>query len=127
MSLRDAEHRRRGNSQDVLAIVAPGQGAQTPGFLTPWLTESTFADRLERLSAVSELDLRHYGTEADADTIRDTAVAQPLLVAAGLLAAGALAAGRAASGAPASGSWPGTRSARSPPPPSSVHCPTTRR
>jgi [acyl-carrier-protein] S-malonyltransferase len=71
----------------VLAIVAPGQGAQTPGFLTAWLTEQTFSDRLDRLSAVIELDLRHYGTEADADTIRDTAVAQPLLVAAGLLAA----------------------------------------
>ena len=71
----------------MLAIVAPGQGAQTPGFLTPWLTEQTFSDRLDRLSSVTELDLRHYGTEADADTIRDTAVAQPLLVAAGLLAA----------------------------------------
>jgi [acyl-carrier-protein] S-malonyltransferase len=70
----------------VLAIVAPGQGAQTPGFLTPWLTERTFSDRLDRLSSITELDLRHYGTEADADTIRDTAVAQPLLVAAGLLA-----------------------------------------
>jgi [acyl-carrier-protein] S-malonyltransferase len=69
----------------VLAIVAPGQGAQTPGFLSPWLTESTFADRLAHLSTVTELDLRRYGTEADADTIRDTAVAQPLLVAAGLL------------------------------------------
>jgi [acyl-carrier-protein] S-malonyltransferase len=71
----------------VLAIVAPGQGAQTPGFLGPWLTESTFADRLIWLSAVSGIDLRHYGTEADAETIRDTAIAQPLLVAAGLLAA----------------------------------------
>jgi [acyl-carrier-protein] S-malonyltransferase len=71
----------------VLAIVAPGQGAQTPGFLTAWLTEQTFSDRLDRLSEVTELDLRHFGTEADADTIRDTAVAQPLLVAAGLLAA----------------------------------------
>lgn len=70
----------------MLAIVAPGQGAQTPGFLTPWLTERTFSDRLDRLSSVTELDLRYYGTEADADTIRDTAVAQPLLVAAGLLA-----------------------------------------
>jgi [acyl-carrier-protein] S-malonyltransferase len=77
----------------VLAIVAPGQGAQTPGFLTPWLTEQTFADRLDRLSSVTELDLRHYGTEADADTIRDTAVAQPLLVAAGLLAGRELLAG----------------------------------
>jgi [acyl-carrier-protein] S-malonyltransferase len=39
------------------------------------------------LSAVAGLDLVHYGTEADADTIRDTAVAQPLLVASGLLVA----------------------------------------
>ena len=71
----------------MLAIVAPGQGAQTPGFLGPWLEVPTFADRLTWLSAVSSLDLRQYGTEADAETIRDTAIAQPLLVAAGLLAA----------------------------------------
>ena len=71
----------------MLAIVAPGQGAQTPGFLGPWLDQPSFADRLNWLSAVSGLDLRHYGTEADAETIRDTAIAQPLLVAAGLLAA----------------------------------------
>jgi [acyl-carrier-protein] S-malonyltransferase len=76
-----------GNSTDVLAIVAPGQGAQTPGFLSSWLEVPTFADRLNWLSAVSGLDLSHYGTEADAETIRDTAIAQPLLVAAGLLAA----------------------------------------
>ena len=71
----------------MLAIVAPGQGAQTPGFLSPWLTEQSFAYRLDTLSTVANLDLRHYGTEADADTIRDTAIAQPLLVAAGILAA----------------------------------------
>ncbi|MGA8994617.1 MAG: ACP S-malonyltransferase, partial [Nocardioidaceae bacterium] len=71
----------------MLAIVAPGQGAQSPGFLTPWLEIPTFADRLRWLSAVSGLDLVHYGSDADADTIRDTAVAQPLLVASGLLAA----------------------------------------
>ena len=78
----------------MLAIVAPGQGAQTPGFLKPWIADSSaaagqagsFAAGLGWLSAVSGLDLVHYGTEADADTIRDTAVAQPLLVAAGLLA-----------------------------------------
>lgn len=68
-------------------IVAPGQGAQTPGFLTPWLEDPTFAERLAWLSAVSGLDLVHYGSTADAETIRDTAVAQPLLVASGLLAA----------------------------------------
>ncbi len=71
----------------MLVLVAPGQGAQTPGFLTPWLESPAFADRLTWLSAVSGLDLVHYGSEADADTIRDTAVAQPLLVAAGLLTA----------------------------------------
>ncbi len=68
-------------------IAAPGQGAQTPGFLEPWLENPAFADRLSWMSAVSGMDLAHYGTKADADTIRDTAVAQPLLVAAGMLAA----------------------------------------
>ncbi len=71
----------------MLAIVAPGQGAQTPGFLGPWLTEPRFVDRLNWLSTVSGIDLAHYGTQADAETIRDTAIAQPLLVAAGLLTA----------------------------------------
>jgi [acyl-carrier-protein] S-malonyltransferase len=71
----------------VLAIVAPGQGAQTPGFLTPWLAEPQFADRLNWLSTVAGIDLAHYGTKADAETIRDTAIAQPLLVASGLLVA----------------------------------------
>ena len=70
----------------MLVIVAPGQGAQTPGFLSPWLELPTSADRLGWLSAVAAMDLAHFGTEADADTIRDTAVAQPLLVASGLLA-----------------------------------------
>jgi len=73
----------------VLVLVAPGQGAQAPGFLAPWLEVPGVADRLAWWSAVADLDLVRYGTEADADTIRDTAVAQPLLVAAGL--AGALA------------------------------------
>ncbi|NUR58244.1 MAG: acyltransferase domain-containing protein [Catenulispora sp.] len=68
----------------MLVLVAPGQGAQTPGFLTPWLEVPGYADRLAWWSAVAGLDLVHYGTEADADTIKDTAIAQPLLVAAGL-------------------------------------------
>jgi [acyl-carrier-protein] S-malonyltransferase len=69
----------------VLVIVAPGQGAQSPGFLKPWLEVPGFEDRLRWLSAAADLDLVHYGTEADADTIRDTAVAQPLIVASGLV------------------------------------------
>jgi [acyl-carrier-protein] S-malonyltransferase len=80
----------QGTVVDVLVIVAPGQGAQAPGFLTPWLEDPTFEARLEWLSTVAGLDLAHYGTEADADTIRDTQIAQPLLVASGLVAAAAL-------------------------------------
>ncbi|WGL51079.1 acyltransferase domain-containing protein [Nocardioides sp. BP30] len=71
----------------MLVIVAPGQGAQTSGFLTPWLEDPVFAGRLEWLSTVAGLDLAHYGTAADDETIRDTAIAQPLLVASGLVAA----------------------------------------
>ena len=74
----------------MLAVVAPGQGAQTPGFLEPWLEDETFAARIDWLSAVAGLDLAHYGSRADAETIRDTAVAQPLLVAAGMVSALAL-------------------------------------
>ncbi|GGW18485.1 ACP S-malonyltransferase [Streptomyces capoamus] len=74
----------------MLVLVAPGQGAQTPGFLTPWLELPGAADRVAAWSDAIGLDLVHYGTQADADAIRDTAVAQPLLVAAGLLSAAAL-------------------------------------
>lgn len=74
----------------MLVLVAPGQGAQTPGFLTPWLDLPGAADRVAAWSDAIGLDLAHYGTKADADAIRDTAVAQPLLVAAGLLSASAL-------------------------------------
>ena len=69
----------------MLVIVAPGQGAQSPGFLQPWLEVPGFAERLDALSTVAGLDLAHVGTEADAETIRQTQVAQPLLVATGLL------------------------------------------
>ncbi|QNE77634.1 acyltransferase domain-containing protein [Streptomyces finlayi] len=74
----------------MLVLVAPGQGAQTPGFLTPWLDLPGATDRIAAWSDAIGLDLAHYGTQADADEIRDTAVAQPLLVAAGLLSAAAL-------------------------------------
>lgn len=65
-------------------IVAPGQGSQTPGFLSPWLEEPSTRDRLQALSDVAELDLVAHGTTSDAQTIKDTAVAQPLIVGAGL-------------------------------------------
>ncbi|TQS29089.1 ACP S-malonyltransferase [Microbispora sp. KK1-11] len=68
----------------MLVIVAPGQGAQTPGFLSPWLEIPEFRERISAWSEIVELDLVTYGTTAGADEIRDTAVAQPLLVAAAL-------------------------------------------
>src|SRR5487761_1364975 len=71
----------------MLAIIAPGQGAQTPGFLAPWLELPGVADRLAAWSELAGCDLVRCGTTAGADEIRDTAVAQPLLVAAGLAAA----------------------------------------
>ncbi len=74
-----------GSVDPVLAIVAPGQGAQVPGFLAPWLELPQVRPRLNWLSACAGMDLAHFGTEAGAETIRDTAVAQPLIVAAGLI------------------------------------------
>ncbi|MFV2176834.1 ACP S-malonyltransferase [Actinomadura sp. LOL_016] len=70
----------------MIVVASPGQGAQTPGFLEPWLEIPGVADRLAWWSAVTGLDLIRYGTTADAEEIRDTAVAQPLLVAAALAA-----------------------------------------
>ncbi|MFT4029971.1 MAG: ACP S-malonyltransferase [Protaetiibacter sp.] len=79
----------------TVVIVAPGQGSQTPGFLDPWLSEPRFADHLAALSDAAGVDLGAHGTVSDADTIRDTAIAQPLIVGASLLSlAGVLEGGR---------------------------------
>jgi len=71
----------------VLAILAPGQGSQKPGFLTPWLDVPGVSERLRWWSVAAGVDLVHLGTEADAEEIKDTARTQPLLVAAALAAA----------------------------------------
>ena len=81
----------------MLALIAPGQGSQTPGMLTPWITNPDSLDLLASWSQAIDLDLIHLGTQADADEIRDTAHAQPLIVAAGLLSAKDLAVGNAVS------------------------------
>jgi [acyl-carrier-protein] S-malonyltransferase len=73
-----------------VVVVAPGQGSQTPGFLEPWIAVPEFAEHLDALSAASGVDLVTHGTVSDADTIRDTAVAQPLIVAASLVALGGI-------------------------------------
>lgn len=74
----------------MIVVVAPGQGSQSPGFLAPWVEDPATRDHLERLGRSAELDLVELGTTADADTLRRTEIAQPLIVAAGLVALAAL-------------------------------------
>ena len=71
----------------MIAVLFPGQGAQKPGMLEPWLDQPDVAAHLRALSEATDADILRHGTASDADTIRDTAVAQPLLVATGLAAA----------------------------------------
>ena len=54
----------------VIVVVCPGQGSQTPGFLTPWLELDGVEERLASYSEAAQVDLRTHGTESDADTIR---------------------------------------------------------
>lgn len=69
----------------MIVVVCPGQGSQAPGFLAPWIAEPLFRDQLAGISDAIGLDLLAHGTVSDAETIRDTSIAQPLIVAAGLL------------------------------------------
>ncbi|PZE68882.1 ACP S-malonyltransferase [Curtobacterium sp. MCBD17_021] len=74
----------------MIVVVAPGQGSQTPGFLAPWLEDAAVRERVGQWSEAIGVDLAEHGTNSDADTIKDTALAQPLIVAAGLVTADAL-------------------------------------
>jgi [acyl-carrier-protein] S-malonyltransferase len=82
----------------VLIFAAPGQGAQTPGFLSPWLEVPGLADQFGAWSELAGRDLIRLGTTGSADEITDTAVAQPLLVAAAIAVAGLLGEPDAAAG-----------------------------
>lgn len=71
----------------MLAILAPGQGAQSPGFLQPWLQHPPYAERLgDLLRAVPGLE----GDLDSASVLADTVLLQPLLVAVGLAGAALL-------------------------------------
>nr|WP_159620685.1 ACP S-malonyltransferase [Ruania rhizosphaerae] len=74
----------------MIALLSPGQGAQAPGMLAPWLEVPGTDDLLSACAEAAGLDLRTLGTGADAETIKDTAVAQPLIVSASLLSLHAL-------------------------------------
>ncbi len=74
----------------MIVVVCPGQGSQTPGFLEPWIGDSSARELIDVLSDAADVDLVKHGTISDADTIRDTSIAQPLIVAAGILTLDAL-------------------------------------
>ncbi|MDQ2750414.1 MAG: acyltransferase domain-containing protein [Actinomycetota bacterium] len=74
----------------MIAVFAPGQGAQSPGMLSPWLELPGVAEQLAAFSEASGLDLARLGTTAEAEEIKDTAVTQPLIVALGVIVAGEL-------------------------------------
>lgn len=80
----------------MIVLVCPGQGSQTPGFFTPWLEIDEFRASIEAMQTSSDIDLIKHGTESDADTIRDTAIAQPLIVSASIASAAALLRGSSA-------------------------------
>jgi [acyl-carrier-protein] S-malonyltransferase len=69
----------------MIIVVAPGQGSQTPGFLSPWLEVDGVAEHVAALSDAAGVDLVRHGTVSDADTIRSTDIAQPLIVAASIV------------------------------------------
>ena len=74
----------------MIALTCPGQGAQTPGFLAPWLELDTFKHEIQRYTEILEMDLVYFGTVADPDQIKDTKIAQPLIVAATMASHAAL-------------------------------------
>lgn len=71
----------------VLAVLAPGQGAQKPGMLTDWLTLPGAESFFRWAGAIADADLLELGTAGDAEAIKDTAVTQPLVVAMSLFVA----------------------------------------
>ena len=70
----------------MIALLAPGQGSQTEGMLSPWLELPGARDQMTLWSKASGLDLVRLGTTASTEEITDTAVTQPLVVATTLLA-----------------------------------------
>lgn len=74
----------------MLVIASPGQGAQKSGFLSSWLELPNFATAIGEMSESADIDLAAHGTTSDDETIKDTAIAQPLLVASAIAAAAEL-------------------------------------
>lgn len=81
----------------MIIVVAPGQGSQTPGFLSPWLEINGVREQLEMLGDAAHVNLIEHGTLSDDATIRDTQIAQPLIVAASIVTGNILLEGRRSS------------------------------
>jgi malonyl CoA-acyl carrier protein transacylase len=75
------------HGEEVLAVLAPGQGAQKPGMLTDWLDLPGAESFFRWAGAIADADLLTLGTTGDAEAIKDTAVTQPLVVAMSLFVA----------------------------------------
>jgi [acyl-carrier-protein] S-malonyltransferase len=75
------------HGEQVLAVLAPGQGAQKPGMLTEWLDLPGAESFFRWAGAIADADLLELGTTGDAEAIQDTAVTQPLVVAMSLFIA----------------------------------------
>jgi malonyl CoA-acyl carrier protein transacylase len=75
------------HGEEVLAVLAPGQGAQKPGMLTDWLDLPGAESFFRWAGAIADADLLSLGTTGDAEAIKDTAVTQPLVVAMSLFVA----------------------------------------
>jgi [acyl-carrier-protein] S-malonyltransferase len=87
VAVRAADHGGAWHGERVLAVLAPGQGAQKPGMLTPWLELPGAEPFFRWAGAIADADLLELGTTGDAEAIKDTAVTQPLVVAMSLFIA----------------------------------------
>lgn len=70
--------------------MTPGQGSQTSGMYSTWITDTTNKELITKYSELIELDLFHYGTSASQAEITATNIAQPLLTALAFMSFGKL-------------------------------------
>lgn len=61
--------------------MTPGQGSQTSGMYSSWITDAANKELIANYSELIDLDLLNYGTSASQAEITATNIAQPLLTA----------------------------------------------
>ena len=70
--------------------MTPGQGSQTSGMYSNWITDTANKELIAKYSNLIDLDLFHYGTSASQAEITATNIAQPLLTALAFMSFGKL-------------------------------------